>query len=333
MTQSFLIVRPDNIGDLVLTTPLIRAMRETFPEAWIGALVNSYNVAVLSGNPNLNAVYAYQKLKHVSGAAKITAAFEYVRLIASMRNQHIDVALLPSRGSAERSARLARIAGATRLVGFLEAGTLAPNASKAKHEAEDVFELARQFGVEGSPGPCEVFPQATALSHARGTLMHEERPCIAVHISARKPSQRWPIDRYAALMHELHETDRASFALFWAPGSPDNKTHPGDDAIANELLGRVKSLPVIAFPTRDLASLIAGLSLCDYMICSDGGAMHLAAALGKPILCFFGQSDAKRWHPWGVPYELLQPPSFNAADIDVDAALSAFDSLRNKRAI
>jgi heptosyltransferase-3 len=63
------------------------------------------------------------------------------------------------------------------------------------------------------------------------------------------------------------------------------------------------------------------------VVCSDGGAMHIAAALGKPILCFFGKSDKTRWYPWKASYVLLQPPSLNVADIGVDEAAHAFDQL------
>jgi ADP-heptose:LPS heptosyltransferase len=87
-------------------------------------------------------------------------------------------------------------------------------------------------------------------------------------------------------------------------------------------------LPLIAYPTYQLKDLAAALSLVDYVICSDGGAMHIAAALGKPLLCFFGDSDATRWHPWGVPYRLLQPDSRDAADISLAAALQAFRELQ-----
>jgi ADP-heptose:LPS heptosyltransferase len=55
--------------------------------------------------------------------------------------------------------------------------------------------------------------------------------------------------------------------------------------------------------------------------------MHVAAALGKPIVCFFGNSDATLWRPWGVPYALLQPGSRDVADVSVDQALAAFGSL------
>jgi len=80
-------------------------------------------------------------------------------------------------------------------------------------------------------------------------------------------------------------------------------------------------------PTPNLGELIAGLSLCDRVICSDGGAMHLAAALAKPIVCLFGQSDAARWHPWGVPYELLQPASRDVRDIGLGDVLAALGRL------
>ena len=55
--------------------------------------------------------------------------------------------------------------------------------------------------------------------------------------------------------------------------------------------------------------------------------MHVAAALGRPIVCFFGKSDAARWRPWGVPHRLLQPASLDVADIGVEDALSACAAL------
>jgi ADP-heptose:LPS heptosyltransferase len=73
---------------------------------------------------------------------------------------------------------------------------------------------------------------------------------------------------------------------------------------------------------------MAGIALCDQMICSDGGAMHIAAGMGKPIVCFFGQSSAERWHPWGVPYVLLQKPSRQVSDVGVDEVEAAFFQLQ-----
>ncbi|MBI2317053.1 MAG: lipopolysaccharide heptosyltransferase family protein, partial [Betaproteobacteria bacterium] len=64
---------------------------------------------------------------------------------------------------------------------------------------------------------------------------------------------------------------------------------------------------------------------------ADGGAMHLAAGLGKPIVCLFGDSGAERWHPWGVPHQLLQAPSREVADISVEAVVQAYTALLASR--
>jgi ADP-heptose:LPS heptosyltransferase len=56
--------------------------------------------------------------------------------------------------------------------------------------------------------------------------------------------------------------------------------------------------------------------------------MHIAAALGKPIVCLFGNSDAARWHPWAVPHVLLQPESRDVADVSVEDVLIAWRRLK-----
>ncbi len=86
-------------------------------------------------------------------------------------------------------------------------------------------------------------------------------------------------------------------------------------------------LPLTPLPTHQLDELMSGLSLIDVLICSDGGAMHVAAGLGKPIVCMFGDSDVVKWHPWGVPYKVLQPVSRDVADLSVADLLSAYEQL------
>jgi ADP-heptose:LPS heptosyltransferase len=195
------------------------------------------------------------------------------------------------------------------------------------HEVEHVFRLARLFGIEGAPGKASMAVDAAARARAVAALgvRNPGRKLIALHISARKASQRWPVERYAGLMRALGGA--ADFLLLWSPGAEDHPQHPGDDAKAQAVVDAAGELPLTAYPTQELRDLAAALSLADTVICSDGGAMHIAAALGKPILCFFGDSDAVRWHPWGVPYRLLQPDSRDAVDISLAAALQAVREL------
>lgn len=333
-----LVIRRDNIGDLVCTTPLIGALRRRFPHAHLAALVNTYNRQVLDAHPDLDAVYAYAKAKHrAPGQSRASVYWDRLALVLKLRAQHFHCVLLASSQPGASALRLARWISPAHIAGFAEPTgvvdlALPHDAADALHEVEDVFRLARLFGVEGMPGKLSMAVDTAARACVGAALgaRDPERKLVAVHISARKPSQRWPVERFAELMRALSK--EAEFLLLWSPGPADHPQHPGDDAKARAIVDAAGTLPLTAYPTFELKDLAAALSLADYVICSDGGAMHIAAALGKPILCFFGDSDATRWHPWGVPYRLLQPESRDAADIDLVAALHAFRELQQETA-
>ncbi len=329
-----LVVRRDNIGDLVCTTPLIGALRRRFARAHIAALVNTYNRQVLEGHPDLNALYAYAKAKHrMPGQSRVSVYWDRLVLMRKLRAQHFDCVLLASSQPGASALRLARWIAPAHIAGYAEPSGMVDMAlpretAVALHEVEEVFRLAQLFGIEGTAGKLSMAVDAAARARASAALgaRKPERKLIALHISARKPSQRWPSERFAQLMHAL--SGEARFLLLWSPGASDHPQHPGDDAKAQTLIRAAGTLPLAAYPTHELRDLAAALSLADCVICSDGGAMHIAAALGKPILCFFGDSDATRWHPWGVPYRLLQPESRDAADVSLAAALQALRELQ-----
>ena len=332
--SSILIIRRDNIGDLVCTTPLISALRRRYPQAHIAALLNTYNRQVLEGHPDLDELYAYAKAKHrLPGQSRIAVYWDRFALMRKLRARRYDYVLLASPHPGASESRLARWIAPAHVAGYADAAGLVDlalprDATTARHEVEDVYRLAQLFGIEGAPGKLSMAVDADARARASAALGARPpgRKLVALHISARKPSQRWPAGRYAELIKALGE--EADLLLLWSPGAADHPQHPGDDAKAQAVADAAGNLPLTAYPTQELRDLAAALSLADYVICSDGGAMHIAAALGKPILCFFGDSDATRWHPWGVPYRLLQPESRDAVDISLKAALQAFRELQ-----
>lgn len=335
--QSILIVRRDNIGDLVLTTPMFEAIRRRYPDAYIGVLVNSYNAPAIDGNMFVDDIFAYTKGKH-AGSSVLGAHWRRLQLIWRLRRQRFDVVILPNGGFAARALRFARLLKPRRIVGFFSgtppAGLTVPIAhagGEHLHETEDICRLLAPLDVLGPiPGLTVVPDQALAdkISAALpAAFARAAGPVVALHLSARKEKQRWPVDRFAELARQLHATHGARFLVFWSPGDENNPFHPGDDGKAARLLSKIADLPVAPVRTGALAELIAGLSLADFAVLSDGGAMHLAAGLGKPLVCFFGNSPARRWHPWRVPYELLQKPSEDVGDISVEEAVLAFGRL------
>jgi ADP-heptose:LPS heptosyltransferase len=313
-TARILILRRDNIGDLVCTTPLIAALREQLPGAWLGALVTTYNAEVLAGNPALDEVFIYEKLRHRSGTL-LSHLRSRLGQWSRMREHKIDWVLVPA--NSPRTLKLARSLTPGKVLA-------APvTASTRQHEVERTYELGRALGLRGKPGPLQLRPDARKRAELQAKL--GSGPFVAVHISARRPAQRWPLERYAALAAQLAKETRVM--LLWAPGASDNPGHPGDDAAAAEVLRMARNSAVVPVATADLKTLIAALSLAGRVVCPDGGAMHLAAALAKPVAALFGDSPVDRWRPWGVPHRVLCPESRDLADLPVEPVLEALASL------
>lgn len=279
-------------------------------------LANRYNAPILAGNPDIDDVFAYGKAKHrAAGRSRLAVWRETAMLLWRLRRMRLDMVLCASPGAR----RFARLLASRRIIETDRSG--------GEHEVTITARLLQPLGIAATPGPLVLHANAKRQAAMRATmdLPQNGEHCLAVHISARKPRQRWPIERHAELIRRVLATGLASrILLFWAPGAATDPLHPGDDDNAAQLMSQLDGLPVTPVATHELPELVAGLSLANAVVCSDGGAMHIAAGLGKPIVCFFGNSSAERWHPWGVPYELLQKPSQDVADISVDEAYSAY---------
>jgi ADP-heptose:LPS heptosyltransferase len=189
-----------------------------------------------------------------------------------------------------------------------------------QHEVVRVFSVARALGIAGPIPALKLAPSAVTPCNATAV--------IAMHISARRLRQRWPVDSFVSLITRLQYELGVRVMLLWSPGSDSDRLHPGDDEKAREILRQLpENLACQATPTLTLPALMSVLSTCDAMICSDGGAMHIAAGLGKPVVCLFGDSPPDRWRPWAVPHRVLQSTSGNVADIAVGQVLRALRSL------
>ena len=316
-----LIIRRDNIGDLACTTPAIAALRKHYPNAEIAALVNSYNAEVLRGNPNLDHIFIYQKLKHAGGlASRFKAVSDRLKLIAKLRRWKPDVTILAKSSYERHGINFARQFGAKNIIGYVP-----DDLSQAKglpdirlptpgfttlHEVEAVNGLLKPLSIEDALDPLQVFPDAKAVAKLSQRLLPANNR-IALHISAREPERRWGIENFIALTkHILQTQPETQILLFWSPGKANDPHHPGDDEAAQQLMHAVQSNRLIPMPTQNLTELIAALSVCDLFIGTDGGAMHLAVGLNKKVLALFENLPQKlnHWYPWQVPNRVVHSP-------------------------
>ncbi len=333
--MKFLVVRRDNIGDLVLTTPVFAALKAHFPGCRVEALANSYNAPILEGHPDLDAVHAYTKDKHLEpGESRIGNWSARLSQYLALRRARFDTVIVASPGWRPRDVKLARGLSAGRVVAFTAPGERPAGVDIAvpydgwgdRHHVEDVFRILAPLGIEGPPPP-------PRLGFAVPPREAGRAPVVAFQVSARKPSQRWPEARFAEAMRGIHEDTGAHARLFWSPGAANDPRHPGDDDKAARLLDMAAGVPVKAMRTTTLPDLARGLAACDAFVGADGGAMHVAAALGKPVVALFGDSILSLWRPWGVPQRVLQPPSRDVADVSAQEVRAAFAELARETGI
>ena len=334
--MKILVIRRDNIGDLILTTPLISALSRHFGGK-VDVLVNTYNQSVLENNPHIGTVHLYSKLHHRQhGQSAMGVILHRIKTSLSIRRTRYDVAIVAKEHWDKRPLQWAKLSGAKRIIAIGDntpAMVTDPVTVPAgqQHIVELLSALAAPLGVSQPPRGLELYPRDSEIAALRQRLHPgDELPVYGIQISARKLSQRWPAEKFIDFMHNIAARHPCRFLLFWSPGSADNKAHPGDDEKAQQIQQACGDIALTAVHTSGLRELIAGMSLCQQILTSDGGALHVAAGVNVPTVAMFGDSDAWFWGPWGVPAEVIEAPNRDVSQLSAELVAQRFMALRQQ---
>lgn len=324
--RNLLIVRLDEIGDLALTSPLLRSLRRALPQAHITLVVKPSVRDLVEHCPHVNEVLAF----HPGSPGRLREARMAWRALRfagrNLRGRSYDLAILP-RFDADFAAAgyLAYFSGARWRLGFSERSTeqrrqlnrhydrlithLVPPSS-ARHEVQRNLDVARALGAVVAGEELELwlgfadqaFAEDVAMRHrAPGTLL------MALGIGASHGRRLWPLERFAELGRALVQRYDARLI---AVGGPDEKF------LGLELRQRLGDVVFNLVGQTTLRQTAAVLGRCDYFIGGDSGPMHLAAAGGVPcveISCHPASGSPRhpnapaRFHPWNVPHRVIQP--------------------------
>lgn len=336
--RRILVVRKDNIGDLVCTTPALRALRRAFPAAHLAILVPKHCLAVVKLNPDVDEVLTYTKAKHQTGAHGLRALWELAQVIRDLRRRRFDLAISMRRSFSRSSAWLAYATGAAWRLGypgpsshpcrfFVNAGPDGPGV--AQHEVDACLELLASVGIPAAGRELTLVPDPDARA-AMGQALREAgvphgRGLGLIHISSRQEASRWPLPFFARAADLLRERLGLCILLSWSPGSGTNPLFPGDDGKADEIAAQMGTRPVF-LRTPTLNDLIAALSLSQLVLSTDGGLMHLTAALEIPQVALLGRSDPRQWAPVSRKSVVLQRGG-RADLVSVDEVVSAAEEL------
>jgi heptosyltransferase I len=283
-----LIVRLGSLGDIIHTLPASAALRDTFPHARIDWLVESRWLPLLDGNHDLNHVIPFER----SGVASVVDTVNGLR--ASQYTCALDFQSL------YKSALFARAAGAREVIGFSWSYAREPLSTlfysrrvhpSGAHKVEQNLALAEAVGALRSRArfTLPVSPDAED-SIAKQLQASDAHEFYAISPGGGWRSKCWPAHRYGELHQELARKFGWRAIVTFGPGEED---------LANEVVAAAGQPAPIAMP-MDLAQLTALLRRAKFFVGADTGPLHLAAALGTPVVGLFGPTDPARNGPYSA---------------------------------
>lgn len=309
-----LLVRLSAIGDVVNTLPALGALRQRFPHAYLGWLVEDKARSVLEGHPFLDDLFVFERarlLREARNPAGIPAAIcDIARLGRRLRRARFDL-LLDFHGNL-KSGLLGSLAGAATRVGYdhknSREGNFFFNRRRVKladsriHRVQKHLALLEAVGIRRKAFPYVLpVPQdARAVARAFLEKICPERPYAVLHpgTSAFGAHKRWPSTFFGRLARRL--VREAGLQVMVTSG-------PGEVDLAREVA--LNSGESVGLPeTRSLLQLAAILEGAKVFVSADTGPMHLAAALRVPVVALFGPKDPIVYGPFGTASRVVAAP-------------------------
>ncbi len=298
-----LVIQTAFLGDVVLTLPLVEALHTCFPGAHLTMLTTPANAPILDGQPGVDTIMTYDKRGAQQGVRGMWA------LARRVRAQGYDVVVSPHRSM--RSAVLAAYSGSPQRIGFAQWGTRWAYTATvprpvAAHEAERNVQLIQALQPAQPPASSrltlriapEAHKQADSFFAAAGITGNTM--LVGIIPGSQWGTKRWPAERFAALVERVTIRTNTRCVLFGAPG---------DRAIAEAITAACRRPVLDLIGHTDLQALPAYLDRCTVVVSNDTGPMHIAAALGKPIVALYGPTTAAMgFTPYGVLWEEMSVP-------------------------
>jgi heptosyltransferase I len=287
------LIKPSALGDIVHSLPVLTALRRHFPAAQIAWVVNRAYAPLLYNHPDLNEIIPFDRGAMRGGL--IAGGMSFARFLHDLPKRRFDLVIdlqcLLRTGLMTLATRASVRIG---LASAREGATMCythrvDDRTDVTHAVERYWRVAEALG-ECSHKAFHVPIQAEARAWARERLQSFPRPWLAVGVGSRWLTKRWPPEHFAALARLTHEKFGGTSVFV---GSPEEA--PLADQSAALLSGPVARLT----GKTTLPQLVALLAECDAMIANDTGPLHLAVALGRPVVAPYTCTLIEKTGPFG----------------------------------
>lgn len=281
-----ILIRSTNwIGDAVMTTPVVRSIRQNYPDAHITLLALPWVADVFSACPHIDQIFVYDKKgihKGVKGRLK---------LVSDLRAGAFDITFLLQ--NAFEAALITTLAAIPARAGYTTDGRrllLTHPVKKTadigtKHQVHYYQQILTGLGLGIGPDTLELFLDTKAVREAEELLDQSniQPPFIGLNPGAAYgPAKRWPAEKYGKLAKELSNTTGGTCLIFGTDA---------DQQTAEEIAGIAGDLILDLTGKTSLSLALALIDRCQVFITNDSGLMHVAAALQTPLVAVFGSTD------------------------------------------
>ena len=287
--QRILIIKPSAIGDIVHALPVLNLLRLKWPTAKISWLVSSACASLLEGHPQIDELIHFDRRRFGKGWRKPAAAVDLFRFAVDLRQRKFDLAI--DLQGLFRSGWLAKKTHAKMRVGPAEARELGwmfythpiKTGWPEGHAVDRYLKIAEALGLGREPVKF-VLASHESDRQAAAKLVPEGQRFAILLPGANWETKRWPPDKFAALVGPLKELGLTTYV---AGASADSKLAaqiPG----AIDLCGKTNLRQLVALMER--AAIVIG---------NDTGPVHIAAALGRPMVAIYGPTKTEFTGPYG----------------------------------
>ena len=304
--MNILIIKPSSLGDVVQALPVLEVLRETFPSAQIDWLVNEEIGDILSGNPYLRTVHLWDRASWRTLRLLPTAIRGTARLLQRLRRERYDL-ILDLQGLL-RSALIARFSGGKQIVGFADAREMAPlfYHRQVRAPVGDMHSVERYVlaaGVRGQGSGIREFPIVFSEHerHAAERLLAELKrdatcPLVVFVVGARWETKHWPPENFAALAEQVVGRHGVEVGLVGSRG---------DSPLARRIASMCGCAMLDFSGKTSLKQLAYLFQRAEVVVGNDSGPIHIAAAVGAPVVALYGPTSPARTGPYGEPHKIL----------------------------
>lgn len=317
--KNILIIRQHNqIGDVLVGFSLVRALKETYPEAKINILLGPQNKKGIDGNKYIDNHFVFDKKKLLS--------FDYFVSFIKFLRRNYDVCIVPATVSISFTSNLLSRLSKSRVRIGPNSLNGVPNVSNFlfdrrvdldwrrypdSHYADRILDLVRPFGISTNNFSIEIQTSKEDIQVAQNFIYSikddESQKVIGIHPGAGKPQNIWNLKKVVSLIEIL--ITEFNFKVYLE----------GTDADKEELeyIKNISKVNLPEFNNKSIQQTAALIELSDLFITTDTGTMHIAASTRTPVISLFGPTNPYNWAPSGENKYFIRKSDF-IDDIEVE---------------